>query len=324
MINYTISQKINHKLLLGNQFIKRTMYEIDASMNKKKLKDVKKESHIFLGGLARSGSTALLNYIYQSNKFYSLTYENMPFVMSPSLSKIFKNKKNYNMKERAHKDGLLINEKSPEALDQIFLNSFSPKESIKLYPEYISLLLYVNNKTRYLSKNNNNLARISSLSKVFTNSKFLIPVRLPIYHSHSLLNQHENFSNLQKKDRFILSYMNYLGHFEFGLGHKPWNTPEKFTNDFSINYWLEQWLMFHKELIDLSNNIPNLFFIIYEKLNNQKYIDFLNQLVEIKGQNKYFKVNNNFYNENCNFKLLNECKKVYENLNRLCTIKSNV
>ena len=105
MINYTISQKINHKLLLGNQFIKRTMYEIDASMNKKKLKDVKKESHIFLGGLARSGSTALLNYIYQSNKFYSLTYENMPFVMSPSLSKIFKNKKTITWKRELIKMG---------------------------------------------------------------------------------------------------------------------------------------------------------------------------------------------------------------------------
>ena len=324
MINYTNAQKFNHKLILGSQFIKKTMYELDITINKKHLKDSKQGKHVFLGGLARSGSTALLNYIYQSNDFYSLTYENMPYVMSPSLSKKFKYKKNVDMKERAHKDGILINQKSPEALDQIFLNSFSLDESVKFYPEYISLLLYLNNKTRYLSKNNNNHKRIVSLSKTFADSKFLIPVRHPLFHAQSLLNQHINFISLQKKDNFILNYMNYLGHFEFGLNHKPWNSPKRFFDNLSINYWLEQWLEFHKELLHISKLIPNLFFIIYEKLNQDKYLDFINQLVEIKMQNKNLDVKNQFHDENYDMKLFDECNYIYHDLNKICTIKSNV
>ena len=46
-------------------------------------------------------------------------------------------------------------------------------------------------------------------------------VREPISHSISLLNQHLNFLEIQKKDPFVLEYMNSLGHFEFGLNTKP-------------------------------------------------------------------------------------------------------
>ena len=49
--------------------------------------DLKNQSHIFITGLPRSGTTSLLNFLYSSNQYASLTYRNMPFVLSPNLSK---------------------------------------------------------------------------------------------------------------------------------------------------------------------------------------------------------------------------------------------
>ena len=35
-----------------------------------------------------------------------------------------------------------------------------------------------------------------------------------------LMHQHQKFSILQKNNQFIKKYMNWLGHYEFGLIHK--------------------------------------------------------------------------------------------------------
>ena len=63
-------------------------------------------------------------------------------------------------------------------------------------------------------KNNNNHLRLESLVNCFTSCYFIFTYRDPIYQAFSLLNQHLNFIKLQKKDEFILEYMNLIGHFE--------------------------------------------------------------------------------------------------------------
>ena len=84
------------------------------------------------------------------------------------------------------------------------------------FEEYIS---HINKKDKiYLSKNNNNILRIQSLVKI-KNSNIFIILREPLSHCLSL-NQHINFIKLQNEDKFILEYMNSLGHYEFGLNQK--------------------------------------------------------------------------------------------------------
>ena len=73
--------------------------------------------------MARSGSTILLNSIYKTDIFASLTYADMPFVLAPNLwSKIslIRSKSNLILKERAHKDGIKISTSSPEAFEEVF------------------------------------------------------------------------------------------------------------------------------------------------------------------------------------------------------------
>ena len=60
-----------------------------------------------------------------------------------------------------------------------------------------------------------------------------------------------NFTKLQNNDTFILKYMNYLGHTEFGKNHKSWNSPQLFKDTFDINYWLEQWKIFYLDMFKI-------------------------------------------------------------------------
>ncbi len=269
MQNYSSLQKFLHDLVLNKKFINKSLYEIEKIIYLKN-KDIKNQSHIFISSLPRSGTTSLLNFIYSSDQYASLTYKNMPFVLSPHLSKFF-NKKNFSKKERLHTDGINYDINSPEALDEIFFNN--DEEFIKNeLVNYVQLVLLSENRLNYLSKNNLNFKRINLISSILPNSIFLIPIREPLQHAYSLFSQHKHFNQLQKKDDFIRRYMNYLGHNEFGLNHKPWNRPINFDDNNDINYWLEQWTLFYQNILDKYRSSNNCFFIIYEKLINPNYI----------------------------------------------------
>ena len=71
-------------------------------------------------------STILLNAIYKSNVFASLSYSDMPFVLAPNLwSKISFKKKDLELKERAHGDGIKVSTESPEAFEEVFWKTFA-------------------------------------------------------------------------------------------------------------------------------------------------------------------------------------------------------
>ena len=260
MNNYSFTQKSLHNLILGNKFILRSLYDLEKIFFSKNIEDIKHNHHIFITSLPRSGTTILLNYIFSSQNFSSLTYRQMPFILSPNIfSKINFFSSNIK-KERAHTDGILYNLDSPEAFDEIFFNLFDEEEISELY-NFINLVLNLNNKKRYLSKNNSNYKRIKLIQNLLPNSLFLIPMRDPSQQAYSLFKQHKNFLKLQEKDIFVLKYMNYLGHFEFGKNHKPWFKPNKFHDLNDHNYWLEQWLIFYNKIFNEYKNDSSCIFI---------------------------------------------------------------
>ena len=295
MQNYSGIQKFLHDLALS--------------------KDIKNQSHIFITGLPRSGTTSLLNFIYSSDHYASLTYKNMPFILSPNFSKLF-NKKNISKKERLHGDGISYDINSPEALDEIFFNN--DEEFIKNeLVNYVQLILLSESKDKYLSKNNLNFKRIDLINSILPNSIFLIPIREPLQHTYSLLNQHLNFSQLQQGNDFIRRYMNYLGHNEFGLNHKPWNNPINFKDLNDINYWLEQWCLFYQDILKNYQSFDNCFFIIYEELTNQNYLKVLLEKINF---NQVENLNLNYF-KNSNKKEIDidYAKDVYENAKDIYT-----
>ena len=151
MQNYNSIQKFLHDIVLGKKFINKSLYEIEKIFFLKK-KKIKNENHLFITGLPRSGTTSLLNFIYSSNKYASLTYRNMPFLLSPHFSKLF-NTKSIKRRERIHGDGIIYDINSPEALDEIFFNNdidFVKSELIV----YIQLILNSVNKILALHLSN--------------------------------------------------------------------------------------------------------------------------------------------------------------------------
>lgn len=279
MQNYSTIQKFLHDFVLTKKHVNKLMFEIEKIFFLKD-KQIKKEQHIFITGLPRSGTTILLNFIYSSDQYASLTYKNMPFIMSPHFSKFFNKKKKIISKERLHSDGINFDINSPEAFDEFFFNDdeeFIKDELIN----YIQLILNSEKKNKYLSKNNLNYKRIKLINTLLPEAKLLIPIREPLQHSNSLLNQHLRFSKLQKDDDFIRRYMNYICHNEFGLDHKSWSSPISFRDFNDINYWLEQWCLFYENILNEYEFNKSCYFVIYEELCKSHYTKKLLQNINL-------------------------------------------
>ena len=234
---------------------------------------------ILITGLARSGTTSLLNEIEKNDSVFSLKYKNMPFVLAPKFQNILQNKASLdiNIIERSHKDGIFINEFSPEAFDEVFFKVYEEKKFnyknkllqyessyINKYLDFINHCLIVNQKKNYLTKNNNHILRLSQLIET-QKFKILVTFREPLSHASSLLNQHIIHSKLQESDQFSLQYMNYLGHHEFGMNHKyflfkkPRLDSSKYTGN---NYWLAQWINYYHYILELIERFQNDKFLL--------------------------------------------------------------
>ena len=106
MNNYSFLQRLLHKIIFGNKYLLNLVYEIEQNLLKDKNREVKK---LFITGYARSGTTILLNKLYHTGFFKSLTYEDMPFILSPKINNFFKKFRYYNLKfTRANKDNIKI------------------------------------------------------------------------------------------------------------------------------------------------------------------------------------------------------------------------
>lgn len=282
-LGYSFSSRLLHRIALQWKIIAEISFDVENMIFNKK-DHIFKENPVFVSGLARSGTTMLMRYLYETGEFRSLTYQDMPFVLMPNLWKRLSLRKTAGeMKERAHQDGILVSFESPEAFEEVFWRVFTgdqyiAKDRLKILKSNNDVLNkfrdFVNNallssdnpdKLRYLSKNNNNILRLTHLKKSFPEANVVIPFREPLQHALSLLNQHIHFSLIQKENKFSLDYMNWLGHFEFGLNQKPFdlNHAETFkqmenTPKSELDFWLLSWKNYYR--FALENHDGNIFF----------------------------------------------------------------
>jgi hypothetical protein len=317
MHSYSFLQQIIHHLVLGNKLIKKSLFEIEKILFDNRLPNIENGQHVFVTGLPRSGTTILLEFLYKTNAYASLTYSDMPFILSPNLfSKIIK-RQDTPLKERMHKDGIKINLQSPEAFDDVFFQTFNNDEIKSNLSFFISLILQRYDKKLYLSKNNNNYKRIDLLHALLPDSIFILPFRGALQHANSLLSQHKHFCELHEQDKFISQYMSYLGHFEFGSIHHSWNPPKDYSDPLSLNYWLEQWLLFYEILSQKYLNHPSVIFISYEALcNNRNIQNRLLQKLNLDVVNDFsFSLSKKKITENYDESLLSKCTLLENKLN---------
>ena len=284
MNSYSWLEQNLHKFALSWQFMREVTFDFEST---NLLSSSVSENHVFITGLARAGTTILLNALYESNNFASLTYADMPFVLAPNLwSKISLKRGDTELKERAHGDGIKVSTESPEAFEEVFWKTFYDEEFEELedkFRVYVGNILYKYKKERYLSKNNQNIKRVELISEIFTHSKILIPFREPIQHAYSLLTQHKKFIKDAKNEKFISKYMKWIGHTEFGPNYIPIHKQNlNFQNDLEINHWIEQWFLTYSDSFQSLKNKKNVHFISYEKLCiNKDYWFQIQELVNI-------------------------------------------
>jgi hypothetical protein len=289
---YTLGDRVLHHLALDVPWIGRISLEIDQTLfRNKEVKQV--QAPIFISGLARAGTTILMRTFYETGKFRSLIYRDMPWVLMPGIWKrlsqpFHQNKAN---KERAHRDGIEVNFDSPEAFEEVFwrtfsaneylfedhLSPYSPNEEvIHQFQQFVSQVVLSADQTlqqRYLSKNNNNILRLGSIRQAFPDALIIVPFRDPIQHAISLFQLHIRFCATHEIDSFSYNYMEWLGHHEFGATHRPFQfgghhtVTAKDHHPGNMNYWLALWINTYHYLLETAPK--DTVFVSFEELGRE-------------------------------------------------------
>lgn len=275
---YSLTAQLFHRILLDNYQVGWRLFQWEIKRNEVQTKD----EFVVVTGLARAGTTSLLNTLVAHGPFDSLNYGHMPLLMAPrTWSRIYK-PKSKRSSERAHGDSIQVSLASEEALEEYFWKVLCEDAYIseKALTEHdLSVEQYVNyskyrglvsarNNRYYIAKNNNFLLRYSSVRECNSAFKAIILFRHPLYHAASLLAIHQGFSNNQEEDPFMLEYMNWLGHHEFGLNHKSFHF--KGSNEAisgcpdNLDYWLDRWMDVYRRALEFADS--QTFFISYKSI----------------------------------------------------------
>lgn len=267
--SYSKTEQALHELALGNPATLRLAFQADCLLPTPE----EASRPVYVAGLARSGTTILLEALHVSGCFASLTYRHMPFVTAPRLwSAIsYSLRRDMSQRERAHGDGILVDADSPEALEEVFwLMACGPDYVKQLglsphgvdtatlhdYRRFVANVVKADRQSRgrYLAKGNNNLLRLDALLQAFPDATVIVPFREPQAHAISLLRQHRRFLEIHASDPFAARYMNWLGHFEFGSHFKPFLfkdiAPPSDEELGDIDFWRRYWHGVYRHVLE--------------------------------------------------------------------------
>ena len=284
---YSAADRFFHMVALSSPAVLRTASWVEDRLLANPVQQPSSPP-IFVTSLARGGTTVLLNALHDVPGIATHTYRDMPFLTAPGLWNRLAggNKRGVARQPRAHGDGLEIDLDSPEAFEEVVWKMFWPDkyrgssitlwgaedrkpDAERFFDRHMAKVIGARwsqqhdksaPKTRYLSKNNANIARIRYLVDAFPGCRIVVPVRRPECHAASLLRQHQNFLERQAEDDFIKRYMRDIGHFEFGQIHKPIQFPgfdaqahDPATGDYWLNYWIHAFreILRHGDSCDL-------------------------------------------------------------------------
>ncbi|MEL6318929.1 MAG: sulfotransferase, partial [Pseudomonadota bacterium] len=240
--NYSGADRLTHRLAFAGPGLQLAASALDDRWMAKRFADAPETPPVFVTSLPRAGTTVVLNALHGLPEAATHLYRDMPFVTAPLLwacaSRRFAQKSE--LAERAHGDGLKVGFDSPEAFEELIWRIFWPQNYLddhiapwsaadidpraaEFLRTHFRKIIAARGpgKTRYVSKNNGNVARLPLLRAMFEGCAVVIPVRRPAEHAASLLRQHLNFATMQREDPFVATYMDDIGHLEFGLLHKP-------------------------------------------------------------------------------------------------------
>lgn len=233
---------------------------------------------VYIAGLARSGSTILLELLARHPDVATHRYRDFPLLPIPWAWNWFLDRAGRTddvAAERAHRDRIMITPESPEAFEEVLWMAFFPRlhdpRSIAVlsgnekhprfeafYRDHIRKILLLRGGRRYVAKGNYNVTRLAYLKKLFPDARFIVPVRDPVWHIASLMKQHSLFVSSGRQDERITRYLRRAGHFEFGLDRRAINVGEDgeaahrlWQKGEEVAGWAAQWAAVYGHVADI-------------------------------------------------------------------------
>ena len=262
--SYSALDKLFHRLTLDNRALARRLFRWET----RRPHPPARRAFTVVSGLARTGTTALARMLTERGDFHSLSYAQMPLLLAPRLwARVHRPEAGEGV-ERSHGDGIRVGARSVEALEEYFWLNFLgetyaepsrlsehdvPDEVYRDYLRYQATVIPPEAEGQYLAKNNNFLLRYAALRRLDPDFFLLLLFRHPLDHAASLMRIDERFSQQQREDPFVLEYMGWLGHHEFGLDYRPFHfsgqePPEAGPRD--MNHWLRSWQRYYSRAAD--------------------------------------------------------------------------
>jgi hypothetical protein len=221
----------------------RVLGELEGDLLARRLREVALEAPVFVTGLARSGTTMMLTLLAQAQGAATHRYRDFPFLFTPVAWNWFQDRMGGGpgaAVERPHRDRIRITKESAEAFEEPLWQAFFPwthdaARHHVLGPEtanagfedcfasHLRRIVWLRGGARYLSKGNYNVARIGYLARLFPAARFVVPVRSPLSHVRSLVEQHALFCGYARADPRVPAYLAAAGHYEFGPQRRPIN-----------------------------------------------------------------------------------------------------
>ncbi len=299
---YGTFDRLLHRLAFATRSAQLGIADLEDKQFKDELAAFEPGAPVFVTSLPRAGTTILLELLAGLPDFATHTYRDMPFVLCPMLWRRFSGKRKAGDKrERAHGDGIEVSLDSPEAFEEMVWLAFfakryrddrlTPWGSLEGEREFLEFFAAHRRKiialrrraepraTRYLSKNNLNVARLPALLDAIPGARAVVPVRDPLQHARSLHNQHLRFTEMHAQDSFARRYMAGIGHFDFGANLKPidfggWLGEREGPGPEHLQFWLEYWLAWAEAMQPLRGD-PRVQMIPFEAMGTPEVLDRL-------------------------------------------------
>lgn len=243
---------------------------------------------IYVAGLARSGSTILLETLARHPDVAAHRYRDYPLLFTPYWWNRWIDRaarRDEKLVERTHKDGISITSNSPEAFEEMLWMAFFPglhdpshgaslddpaadhQGFARFYVEHIRKLLAVRARRRYAAKGNYNVTRLGYLLRLFPDARFVVPVRDPVWHIASLMKQQALFTKGQQDNPAAVRHLQRVGHFEFGLDRRaikvgdPRRVAEVtalWESGAEVEGWARYWALIHDYVADELESHPDI------------------------------------------------------------------
>lgn len=216
--------------------------DVETDLLRTRLDAIGIDRPVFITGLARAGTTILLDLFARLEPVGTHRYRDFPFLFAPCWWSWCNDRfgRLEDPVERPHRDRIEITKESPDAFEEPIWRYFFPSVNDPaathvltaeddderfdaFFVDHVRKVLLLRGKTRYVSKGNYNVTRLRYLARLFPDARFVVPIRHPVGHVGSLVRQHRLFTRYAEQDPRVPEYLRAAGHFEFGPQRMPIN-----------------------------------------------------------------------------------------------------